>query len=153
MLKKLTLTLSVMAATLFSQMALADTLSLAQAKEVAQGAALQAQKMNLKVAIVISDANGDLIYLEKQDGVQLGSVDVAMQKAKTSARFKRSTKNFSDRIKSGDTQLLSLNDISFYQGGEAIFLDGQLVGAIGISGAKETEDRTIALAGLKALAQ
>jgi uncharacterized protein GlcG (DUF336 family) len=82
------------------------------------------------------------------DGTQLGSLEVAQLKAKTALRFKRPSKAFEDGVTGGRNALLSLPDVVAIEGGLPITVNGAIVGAIGISGAKSTEDGVIAEAAL-----
>ena len=117
-------------------------------KKVAAAAAAEAKKLNLTVVIAVLDDGGHLIYLERLDGTQIGSIDVAVAKAKTAVYYKRPSKVFEDRISSGGTPALALLNSLPLQGGEPIMAGGQLVGAIGVSGGTSEQDGQIARVGL-----
>ena len=89
--------------------------------------------------------------LERADGTQLGSIQVAQEKARTALLFKRPTKVFEDAIAGGRQALLALHGALPLEGGLPIMVSGQLVGAIGVSGVKSTEDAQVAKAGIDAL--
>src|SRR5690606_9451803 len=101
--------------------------------------------------VTILDAGGNLGVLERMDGVQVGSVDVAQAKAKTAVYFKRPSKAFEDLMKTeGGARIATLPNATAIEGGLPIFKDGILVGAIGISGVTSAQDGIIADAGVKA---
>ena len=121
------------------------------AKKIAAAAATEAKKQNLTVVISIVDSSGTLTYLEKLDGTQLASVDVAIGKARTANNFKRPTKVFEDGVSGGRNVLLSLPDALLIEGGSPIVVDNKIIGAIGVSGATSQQDGQIAEAGLASL--
>jgi glc operon protein GlcG len=123
-------------------------LTLDAAKQMADGARSEAQANGWKMVIAIVDDAGELLYLERMDGAQLGSLMVAQQKAQTAARFRRSTKVFEDAIAGGRSVILSLPGVLPVEGGLPILVDGQVVGAIGASGGSSTEDGAVAAAGI-----
>ena len=126
-------------------------LTLDGAKKVAAAAEAEAKKNNWNVVIVVVDDGGNLLYLQRIDGTQTGSIDVAIQKARTAQAFKRPTKVFEDAIAGGRNALIALHGALPLEGGVPIMAGGQLVGAIGVSGVKSTEDGQIAKAGADAL--
>lgn len=146
------------AAVSFSSSAFAQTLTygapitLDAAKKIAAAAAAEAKKQNLTVVISIVDSSGTLTYLEKLDGTQLASVDVAIGKARTANNFKRPTKVFEEGVAGGRTVLLSLPEGTLLiEGGSPIVVDNKIIGAIGVSGATSQQDGQIAEAGLASL--
>jgi uncharacterized protein GlcG (DUF336 family) len=134
-----------------AQLADKKVLTLDGAKKVATAAEAEAKKNNWNVVIAIVDDGGHLVYLQRIDGTQTGSIDVAIQKARTAQAFKRPTKVFEDAIAGGRTALIGLHGALPLEGGLPIMVGGQLVGAIGVSGVKSTEDGQIAKAGADAL--
>lgn len=127
------------------------TLSLADAKVCAAAASAKAVAEGWTVVVAILDAGGHLIYLERADGTQLGSVVVAQEKAKTALMFKRPSKVFEDAVLNGKPNMAHLPGATPVEGGLPIVIDGQVVGAIGISGVMSSQDGQVALAGVKAL--
>ena len=134
-----------------AQLADKKVLTLEGAKKVAAAAEAEARKNNWNVVIAVVDDGGHLIYLQRIDGTQTGSIDVAIQKARTAQAFKRPTKVFEDAIAGGRNALIALHGALPLEGGLPIMVGGQLVGAIGVSGVKSTEDGQIAKAGADSL--
>lgn len=130
-----------------------ESISLADAKKAIAAAEEEALKNKWPVAIAVVDPAGFLIAFSRLENTQLGSVEVALQKAKTSALFRRPTKVFEDMLAAGGagTKILSLPGAIPIEGGLPIIVDGKIVGAIGVSGVKSTEDAVIATAGLAAV--
>lgn len=124
-------------------------LTLEDAQRISDAAMARAAKDKWDVAIVIVDAGGHLISLRRMDGTQLGSIDIATRKAVSAVEFKRPTKDLQDLIaKDGLTFVLSLPNVTAVEGGLPILHNGQVIGAIGISGATAAQDGIIAAAGL-----
>ena len=123
------------------------------AKKAAAGAMAEAKKINVSMAVAITDIAGDLIYFERMDGTQAGSVNLALDKARSAARFKRPTKIWQDLVAAGggNLRLLALEGIVPSDGGIPIVLDGKVVGAIGLSGGSADQDGQCARAGVDAL--
>lgn len=130
-------------------------INLETAKRAAAAAAAEARKINVPMAIAVVDPSGMLVYLEKLDGVQYGSVDVSIDKARSAAQFKRPTKVFFDALaKGGDgLRFLSLRGAVPIEGGNPIIVDGRIIGAIGLSGGSGAQDDECAKAGVAAVAK
>jgi uncharacterized protein GlcG (DUF336 family) len=128
-------------------------ISLDMAKKAAAAAAAEAKKNGWFMAIAVTEPSGDLVYFEKMDNTQFGSINIALGKARTAAKFKRPSKVFQDLLAKGDnfTYLLGLEGAMPVQGGLPIVMDGKIVGAIGLSGATGDQDSQCAQAGLDAL--
>ncbi|HTS52262.1 MAG TPA: heme-binding protein [Burkholderiales bacterium] len=126
-------------------------LTLEAAKKIAAAAEAEAVKNKWNVVIAIVDDGGHLIYLQRMDGTQTGSVDVAIRKAQTAMSFKRPTKVFEDAIAGGRNALIALHGALPLEGGLPLITGGQPIGAIGVSGVKSTEDGQIAKAGADAV--
>ena len=124
-----------------------------QAKKVATAALEPARANQWTMVVAIVDTGGYLVYLEKLDQTQVGSVDVAIAKAKSAAIYKRPTKMFQERLARGGDGLLvlRLKDAIPVEGGVPIIVDGKLIGALGISGGSNAEDEACAEAGAAAL--
>ena len=120
------------------------------AKKVAYEAAAYAKANNAPGgSIAIVDNGGNLLYLERLDNSFVASTDVAIQKARTAAQFKGPSKKLEDAINNGRNALITVGR-TFLQGGIPIIYDGQVIGAIGVSGAASAQqDEEIALAGSK----
>jgi glc operon protein GlcG len=134
-----------------AQLAEKKTLTLEVAKQVAGAAEAEAAKNKWNVVIVVVDEGGHLVYLEKLDDTQYGSIDVAIKKAQTSIAFKRPTKVFEDAIAGGRTALIGLSGALPLEGGVPLTVDGKIIGAVGVSGATSQQDGQVAKAGADAL--
>jgi glc operon protein GlcG len=123
------------------------------AKKVAAPAIAEARKNQWTMAIAIVDTAGDLVYFEKMDDTQVGSVEVSQAKARSAARFKRPTKAFQDALAAGGEglRILSLDGAVPVEGGLPLVVGGKIVGAIGASGGTSQQDGVVALAGANAL--
>jgi glc operon protein GlcG len=123
------------------------------AKKAAAAALAEAKKGNWYMAIAVVDISGTLVYFEKMDNTQTGSVNVAMEKAKTAALFKRPSKAFQDGVAGGGAglRILGLHGATPVEGGVPIFVNGQIVGAIGVSGDSSEHDGVCAMAGAAAV--
>ena len=123
------------------------------AKKVAAAAVTEAQKNSWRMAIAIVDTGGHLVYFEKMQDTQTGSVELAIEKAKTSALFRRPSKLFEDGVAQGGAglRLLRLTGAIPIDGGVPIIQDGKVIGAIGISGGSGEQDGQTAVAGAKAM--
>ena len=135
-----------------AQMVEKKALSLAAAKSIAAAAEAEALKNKWNVVIVVVDEGGQLLYLQRMDGTQYGSVDVAIKKARTSSAFKRPTKVFEDAIAGGRNAIIALEGALPLEGGLPLTYQGQIVGAIGVSGVTSQQDGQIAKAGVESLA-
>ena len=105
------------------------------------------------MAVAITDPAGDLVYFEKMDGNQTGSVKVAIDKARSAALYKRPTKVWQDVVAAGGggLRILSLRGAVPLDGGLPLVMDGKIVGAIGLSGATGEQDAQCAKAGVDAV--
>jgi len=128
------------------------TLPLAVAKQIAAAAEQHARENQWNVCIAIVDDGGHLIYFQRMDGVQTGSVHVSQRKAQSAIGFKRPTKTFEESVAGGRNALLGLPGAVPLEGGVPLVADGQMIGAIGVSGVTAQQDGMIAQAGADALA-
>lgn len=126
-------------------------LTLEAAKQIAAAAEAEAKKNNWTMVISIVDDGAHLIYLERMDGTQIGSVRVSQEKAATAVRFKRPSEALESAVAGGRTVLMTLPGATPIEGGVPIVVDGQLVGAIGVSGGTSVQDGVVAAAGLTVL--
>lgn len=131
----------------------ARVISLEGARRMADAAEAEAARNQWNVAIAIVDAAGELILFHRLDGVQPVSLDIALRKARTAARFRRPTKALQDAVEAGRTVLLAIDGILPLEGGIPVVVDGQVIGAIGVSGVTSQQDAQIAQVGLAALRQ
>src|SRR5439155_9711931 len=102
--------------------------------------------------IAVVDDGGNLVALERLDGTFTAGANISIGKARTAAMFKKPTKFFEDVIGKGRTSMVALNDFTPLQGGVPIEIGGQIVGAIGVSGANSAQqDEELAKAGAAAV--
>ena len=129
------------------------SINLDTAKKIAAPAIAEARKNNWTMAVAITDIGGDLVYFEKMDGTQTGSVRVALGKARSAALFKRPTKAFQEAVAAGGDglRLLLLEGAIPIEGGLPLLMDGKIVGAIGVSGGTSQQDGVAAKAGADTL--
>ena len=128
-------------------------INLENAKKAAAGAIAESKKNNWTMAVAITDGGGSLVYFEKMDGTQTGSVNVAQDKARSAAMYKRPTKAFQDALAAGGEgwRVLKLDAAIPVEGGLPIVMDGKIVGAIGLSGGTAAQDGVAAKAGAEML--
>jgi glc operon protein GlcG len=129
------------------------SINLDTAKKVTAPAVAEARKSQLTMVVAIVDTAGDLVYLERMDDTQVGSVDVAIGKARSAARFKRPTKAFQDALAAGGEglRILALQGAVPVDGGVPLVIGGKIVGAIGVSGGTSAQDGQVAAAGVAAI--
>ena len=127
--------------------------SIDAAKKVAAAAIVEAEKNHWNMAIAIVDGGGNLVYFEKMNDTQIGSIQVSIDKAKAAAFFKRPTKAHQDALATGgeNLRILKLSGAMPVEGGIPLVIDGKIVGAIGVSGGNSSQDGAVAGAGVIAL--
>jgi len=104
------------------------------------------------VVIAVVDEGGHTIILSRQDGTQWSSVETAVEKARAAVAWKRPTRVLEEMVNKGRTAFVSIaQGMAILQGGVPIEADGQIVGAVGVSGVKASDDELVALAGVNAL--
>ena len=123
------------------------------AKKIAAAAIAEAHKNNWAMAIAVVDTAGFLVYFERMPETQLGSVEVAIEKAKSAALFRRPTKSFQDTVAAGGEglRMLKLPGAMPVEGGVPIVVDGKIIGAVGTSGGSSDQDGRTAQAGVAAM--
>ena len=129
------------------------SISADSAKKVAAAAIAEARKNNWAMAVAIVDTGGYLVYFERMQDTQLGSVEVSIEKAKSAALFRRPTKAFQDIVAAGGEglRILRLTGAVPVEGGIPIIVDGKLIGAVGASGGSSDQDGRTAQAGVAAM--
>ena len=130
-----------------------DTITLEQAKKVADTALAESAKRGWQMCIAVVGPTGDLIYFQKMDQCQYSSITISHHKARTSARYRRPTVVFERLLGKGDfySYLATLDDVIASRGGNPIVVNGKIIGAIGVSGGTGSQDDVIAQAGVKAV--
>lgn len=113
-----------------------------------------AEKLKFQVSVAVVDWSGDLVAFSRADAASKVSIDVAIGKAKTAAMIQNSSKLFEDFInQEQQSSMLSIDSIMPLQGGLPIYQDGQVIGAIGVSGCPGGQyDEQVAEQALEALA-
>jgi glc operon protein GlcG len=129
-------------------------LNLEGARKVIAAATAEAKSKNAPGgAIAVVDEGGNLIAVERLDDTFAAGANISIGKARTAVLFKRPTKFFEDVINKGRTAMTTLNDFTPLQGGIPFIVDGQIIGAVGVSGAASAQqDEELAIAGANALA-
>jgi glc operon protein GlcG len=128
-------------------------IGLENAKKVAAPAIAEAAKNNWTMAVAVVDPSGNLVYYEKMDNTQIGSANMAIEKARSAALFKRPTKTFQDALAAGGDgmRILRLQGAVPIEGGIPILVEGKIAGAIGVSGGTAPQDGQCAKAGADAV--
>lgn len=127
-------------------------INLETAKKVGAAAIAEAKKNNWNVAVAVVDNHGMLVYYEMLDDTQTASATVAIEKARTSAGYRRPSKEFEENIAAGRVAVLGLPGVTPIDGGLPIVVGGKMIGAVGVSGVLSSQDAQVARAGVEALA-
>jgi glc operon protein GlcG len=125
-------------------------LTLDDCRKIAAAAEAEAKKNNWNVCVAILDDGGHLLHLARMDGATPANAEIAIEKGRSAALTRRSTKMWEDRIAGGRLVMLKMPVLPV-QGGLPIMSDGTCVGAVGVSGVQSHEDEQIAAAGIKAV--
>ena len=128
------------------------TLTLDAARIAMSAAEAEALRGGWKVVIAVVDDGGHPVMLHRLDGTQWSSIDTALQKARAATAWKRPTRLLEESVANGRFAFLSIDQgMALLQGGVPVEIDGQVLGAVGVSGVKASDDEAIALAGVDAL--
>jgi uncharacterized protein GlcG (DUF336 family) len=130
-----------------AQLSTKKSLNLDAAKAIGNAAEAKARELSFTNCIAVVDDGGNLIYLVTMDGTQVGSIHVAQEKALAALRFKRSTKLFQDMVVGDKPHMAFLPGAVPVEGGLPLFVEGQIYGAIGVSGMPSDKDGIVAQAG------
>ncbi|AHF68380.1 MULTISPECIES: heme-binding protein [Pseudomonas] len=103
------------------------------------------------VSIAVVDDGGHLLAFERLDGAAAISSYISMEKARTSALGRRESKGYEEMVNGGRTAFLSAPLLTSLEGGVPVIIDGQVIGAVGVSGVKADQDAQVAKAGIAAL--
>ncbi len=122
-------------------------ITLDAAKKAAAAAVAEAQNNGWAMTVAITDPSGGLVYFERMDDCQTGSIETAIAKSRSAAMYKRPTKAFNEGLAKGNSYILALPNASPVEGGFPLMVDGKVVGAIGASGGNATQDSATAMAG------
>jgi uncharacterized protein GlcG (DUF336 family) len=129
-------------------------ITLEQAKKAMAAAETEAKKNNWNMVIAVADSGGHLVLLQRLENTQFGSIEVAREKARSAAAFRRPTKAWQDLIAQGGVHLRLLNltgDAGVLEGGVPILMEGKVIGAIAVSGGSSQQDAQVAQAGADAV--
>ena len=126
-------------------------LTLEDTQKILAAAEAEATKNNWAVCIAVVDDGGHLLGFLRLDACAPSSVLIAQGKARSAAMRRRPTKSDEDMVNNGRVSALSMPGITFLEGGVPIVVDGDTVGAVGVSGVKSSDDALIAQAGINAL--
>ncbi|MBL8318975.1 MAG: heme-binding protein [Burkholderiaceae bacterium] len=128
------------------------TLIAEDARRIAAAAEVEALANRWAVTIAVVDDGGHLLWLQRLDGAAPISAEIAPAKARTAAVGRRESKVYEDMINQGRVSFLSAPALlGMLEGGVPILVDGDCIGAVGVSGVKSSEDAQIARAGIAAL--
>jgi uncharacterized protein GlcG (DUF336 family) len=128
-------------------------LTLEDCKRISAAAEAEARKNNWNVCVAILDDGGHLLHLFRMDGATPANSRIAIEKGRTAAETRRSTAMWEDRVKGGRMAMLKMPGVTPVQGGLPIVIDGECIGAVGVSGVQSHEDEQIAKAGIGVLGQ
>jgi glc operon protein GlcG len=119
-------------------------LTVIEATQILEAARVEAEKNLWMVAIAVVDDGGHPLALLRLDGCAPIGAYIATEKARTAALGRRETKQYEDMINGGRTAFLSAPLVATLEGGVPIVVDGQVVGAVGVSGVKPDQDSQVA---------
>ncbi len=129
-----------------------QVLTLEAARVAMAAAEAEAARGGWNVAIAVVDDGGHAIMVHRLDGTQTSSIDTAVGKARAAVAWKRPTRLLEESVNNGRYAFLSISQgMALLQGGVPIEIDGQVIGAVGVSGVKASDDERIASAGADAL--
>ena len=126
-------------------------ITLEQAKAAVAAAEAEMTKNGWNMVIAVVGPGGNLVYLQKADLAANASVDIAQDKARTSALFRVPSRSYMDRLANGETFILRLTGVTPVAGAMPIVVGGKLIGAIGLSGGTSQQDHQVAQAGASAV--
>lgn len=127
------------------------SIHLAAAKKIAAGAIAECQRNKWNVAVSIVDTHGSLVYFERLEDTQTASMDIAILKARAAATYRRTTRVFADVIAKTGPAVMTLPGVIASPGGVPIYVDGKIIGAVGVSGVTGDQDEQCAKAGVAAM--
>lgn len=127
-----------------------QVLTLDDARAIAAAAEAEALRHSWQVSIAVCDEGGHLMWLQRLDGAPLMSASVAPEKARASVLARKPSKALEDMVNNGRYAALHL-PVQVMEGGEMIVLNGEVLGAVGVSGVQAAQDAQIARAGIAAI--
>ena len=127
------------------------TVTLAAAKKIAAATIAECQKNGWNAAVSVVAPHGALVYFERMEDTQWASNDISMGKARAAATYRRPTRAFMDAINKGSPATATLGGVYASPGGVPLFVDGKIIGAVGVSGVTGDQDEQCAKAGAAGL--
>jgi glc operon protein GlcG len=124
------------------------SVNVGQAKKIAAATLAECQKNGWNVAVAVVDPHGFLIYFERMEDTQWASNDIAIGKARSAATYRRPTRAFTDAINKGSPATATLGGVYASPGGLPLFVEGKIIGAVGVSGVTGDQDEQCAKAGV-----
>jgi glc operon protein GlcG len=121
-----------------------SVLTVVEATRILEAARAEAEKNQWAVTIAVVDDGGHPLALLRLDGCAPIGAYIATEKARTAALGRRESKQYEDMINGGRTAFLSAPLVATLEGGVPIVVDGQVVGAVGVSGVKPDQDSQVA---------
>ena len=128
-----------------------QSMSTATAKKIAAGVIAECAKNQWNISVAVVDTHGGLLYYERMEDTQYASNDIAIAKAKAAATYRRPTRAFADVINKGGPATATLPGVVASPGGNPVFVDGRIVGAVGVSGVTGDQDEQCAKAGISSM--
>lgn len=152
-MKRLVLSILLCGALLPAQVVEKKSLDMEGARQVIAAVRAEARSKHTTGAVAVVDQGGNLMALERMDGTFAAAANISIGKARTALLFQKPTHFFEDVVNKGRTAMVALEGFTPLQGGVPIAVDGQVVGAVGVSGAASAQqDEELAVAGARALA-
>jgi glc operon protein GlcG len=127
-------------------------ISLERADGVLTAALNESNKHGWALNCAVYDSGANLVAFKRQDGAQIGSIDISKHKARTAVKYRRNTIAFENGVQEGgNIYLLTLDDVIASRGGNLIMEGGKIIGAIGCSGGTGSQDEVVSKAGIAGL--
>jgi uncharacterized protein GlcG (DUF336 family) len=126
-------------------------ITIEQAKKIAAGVIAECTANKWNVAVAVVNTHGSLVYYERMNNTQSASAQIAVDKAKVGAMYRRTTRVFADTIAKAGPAVMTLPGVVASPGGVPIFSGGKVVGGVGVSGVTGDQDEQCAMAGLKGM--
>jgi uncharacterized protein GlcG (DUF336 family) len=140
-----------MPSSLHAQLQASRTVAIEGAQRALVAAAAEARKQGWAVSIAVVDPAGELVAFMRLDGAPHSSIDISRGKARTAARFRRPTKGLDSALAAGRLAILGMEGVTPVEGGVPIVINGEVVGAVGVSGVTSAQDAQVARAGAAAV--
>ena len=126
-------------------------ITIEQAKKIAAGTLAECAANKWNVAVAVVNTHGSLVYYERMNNTQSASAQIAVDKAKVGAMYRRTTRTFVDVIAKTGPAVMTLPGVVASPGGMPIFSGGRIIGGVGVSGVTGDQDEQCAIAGLKGM--